>query len=123
MPNPLMKWAKRNTHSGPPPHSSGAIKGHRDLSYGHSHPVQKGGINKYLFSAPFLGFLYFTRMSDIIPLPLKPFSVPRTPDEEFWNSRHVFVCEMFPCEGQKPVSPAKVGFEAERCKRDSRQAV
>ena len=27
MPNPLIKWAKRNTHSGPPPpHPSGAIK-------------------------------------------------------------------------------------------------
>jgi len=35
-------------------------------------------------------------MSDIIALPLKPFPVPHTFYEEFWNSEHVFVYEMFP---------------------------
>ena len=53
-------------------------------------------MNKYLFSAPFLGFLHFTRMSDIIPLAFKPFFVPRTPYEEFWNSEHGFVGRSIP---------------------------
>ena len=35
-------------------------------------------------------------MSDIIALSFKPFPVPRTPYEEFRNSEHVFVEEMFP---------------------------
>ena len=41
MPNPLIKWAKRNTHSDPPPPSLGGYKGGRNLSYRHSHPVRK----------------------------------------------------------------------------------
>ena len=40
MPNPLIKWAKRNTHSDPPPSLEG-YKGGRDLSFQHSHPVRK----------------------------------------------------------------------------------
>ena len=34
-------------------------------------------------------------MSDIIPLPFKPYPVPRNEYEEFWNSEHFFVFEMF----------------------------
>ena len=34
-------------------------------------------------------------MSDRIPLPFKPYPVPRNEYEEFWNSEHFFVFEMF----------------------------
>ena len=35
------------------------------------------------------------KMPDTIPLPFKPYPVPRNEYEEFWNSEHFFVFEMF----------------------------
>ena len=83
MPNPLIKWAKRNTHSNPP-HPLGAKRFKQPLSFPHSHPQGKEGGKKYLFSDT-------GKMPDIVSSPFKVHSPARTPYEEFWNSEHLHV--------------------------------
>ena len=89
MPNPVLKWAKRNTCSYP-----GLLELVQLL-----HPVPKVNVTKalpclkkkYLFSH--LEFLAF-RISELIALPFTPFPRPGTPYAVFWNSEHVHLYEV-----------------------------
>ena len=84
MPNLLIKWTKRNTHSDPPP-PLGAEK--VAATSPDSHPHGKGGGKVSLFTR---------QMPDISSLPFKLYSPAHSPYEEFWNSEHLYVYQMFP---------------------------
>ena len=101
MPNPLIKWAKRNTHSDPPPPPSGAKKVAATSPF--PTPTQKERRKKnYLFSD--------TRKTvDLIVVPFKPFSVAGNQYEEYWNAEHLHVYAMF------PPAPLKTAFKL--CKK------
>ena len=85
-------WAKRNTHSEPPPHPSGAKKVAATSPF--LTPTQKEGGGGYLFSDT-------RKMLDLIVVPFKPFSVTGNQYEEYWNAEHLHVCAMFPSASVK----------------------
>ena len=61
MPNPLIKWAKRNTHSDPPPIPWGLERLTRPLSFPHSHPQGKEGKKGVFFQTlEKSGYRFFT---------------------------------------------------------------
>ena len=87
MPNPLIKWAKRNTHSDPP-HPSGAKKVVATSPFLTPTQKERGGV-KYLFSDT-------RKMPDLIVVHFKPFSVAGNQYEEYWNAEHLHVYAIFP---------------------------
>ena len=95
MPDPLIKWAKRNTHSDPPLFPWGLKRLTRPL-LSLLPPTRKGGKKVSFFTHQIWVFCILpVKMSSIIPLPFKCFPVPRNAYEEFWNSEHGPVFEMF----------------------------